>query len=374
MAGPPQRQPLVYSGDAMNSLNALRQDMTASYRALCAALGEPERADLVGGYLPAAAALGLPLPAPPVGGIGGGLQRLPPLPGASSGITAPLAIMSSPRDAAGAGAGPDAGEANYAAASGAGLGVAGLGGMMLAGDAGGIESVGSGADAPARMLGAHRSMSAGAGNPYAMQNVPSLAHLGGAARAGALGSGFGLPPIGGGMQQQQQMWPLGRPSWPHLGGAGGGGALQGIGIGGGGGGSMAALNGPRVSVMSGFSRPQDVGSDFLGEESALVYPPAGRSFGGGPSAAARAALGPGIGGGGLIDPMDDFRFRGGGPRKAITVDQLDDLDSLVPGRLRLQHGSSGEQLDRYLQDYARDRAKAPSMQALMSGNRFNMPF
>lgn len=70
---------------------------------------------------------------------------------------------------------------------------------------------------------------------------------------------------------------------------------------------------------------QDPGSDFLGEESALVYPPAGRSFGGGPSAAARTALGAGFGGGGgggLIDPMDDFRFRGGGARKAITVEQL----------------------------------------------------
>jgi hypothetical protein len=191
--------------------------MTASYRALCAALGEPERADIVGGYLPAAAALGLPLPAPPVGGVGGGLQRLPALPGASSSITAPLALMGSPGDAAGSGAG--------------------------AIDDRGIESVGSGADAPVRMLGAHRSLSAGPGNPYAMQHVPSLAHLGGAARAGALGSGLGLPPIGGGLQQQQQLWPLGRPQWPHLGG--GGGALQG-----------SALDGPRVSVMSGFSRPQ----------------------------------------------------------------------------------------------------------------------
>lgn len=250
MAGPPQRQPLVYSGDAVNSLSALRQDMTSSYRALCAALGEPERADLIGGYLPAAAALGLPLPAPPVGGVGGGLQRLPPLPGASSGTLAPLALMGSPRDADGPGPSPEASEATGAAAAGAGLGPVGMGGMLLAGDAGGIESVGSGADAPARMLGAHRSLSAGPANPYSMQHVPSLAHMGGAARGGALASGFGLPPIGGGLQQQPQLWPLGRPSWPHLGAGGGGGALQGSG------GSMAALNGPRVSIMSGFSRPQ----------------------------------------------------------------------------------------------------------------------
>eukprot|EP00198_Chlamydomonas_reinhardtii_P005394 XP_001694730.1 predicted protein [Chlamydomonas reinhardtii] len=191
-----------------------------------------------------AAALGLPLPAPPVGGVGGGLQRLPPLPGASSGTLAPLALMGSPRDADGPGPSPEASEATGAAAAGAGLG-------------------------------------------------------------------------------------------------------------------------------------PDPGSDFLGEESALVYPPAGRSFGGGPSAAARTALGAGFGGGGgggLIDPMDDFRFRGGGARKAITVEQLDNLDNLVPGRSRLHHGGGGEQLDRYLQDYARDRAKPPSLQAIMSGSRFYMPF
>ncbi|KAG2434426.1 hypothetical protein HYH02_012256 [Chlamydomonas schloesseri] len=336
--------------------------MTIQYRALCAALGDPERADIVGGYLPAAAALGLPLPAPPVGGVGGGLQRLPPLPGTSGAIIAPLALMGSPGNAAGLGAGADASNAAAVAPAGAGSSSpAGGGTMLLAGNGSGIESVGSGADAPARMLRAHRALSAGPGNPYAMQHLPSLAHMGGAARAGMLGPDFGLPPLGGGLQQQQQMWPLGRP--------GGVGALQG-------GGSMAALNGPRVSVMSGFARPQDPGSDFLGEESALVYPPAGHSFGGGPSAAARAALIAGgySNSGGLIDPMDDFRFRGGGQRKAITVDQLDNLDIIFPGRSRQQHGGGGEQLDRYLQDYARDRAKPPSLQAIMPGNRFNMPF
>ncbi len=76
---------------------------------------------------------------------------------------------------------------------------------------------------------------------------------------------------------------------------------------------------------------QDPESSFLGEESALVFPPAGRTFGGAPSAGARAGMGVGAGGHLpphlAIDPMDDLRY----PRGAAARSKHIQIESLGKG-------------------------------------------
>ncbi|GLC52185.1 hypothetical protein PLESTB_000592700 [Pleodorina starrii] len=348
LAGPGNRQPLLYTGDATGSLDTLRQDVAASYRAICSVLGQPERADLLSGNLPAAAALGLPIPqvlgAPPA-------PRLPPLAGGAAG---PLLGLPPPPPP------PQPGQPVSVVAPGHAAG----GVAMGLGPSVGIEGVGSGADTPARMLTTAGSsltaggrLIAGAGSDLGVPIMGALRSL----SAGHSGAWAGLPPLGLGRGFDRN-WPLGRPSM-GAGSAMGGGSAVGGGSGGGGG-------GPRIAMLSGFSRPQDPGSDFLGEESAVVYPPPGRSFGGGASASARAALGggPGLARGQAIDGMDDFRFRSEG-RKHIKIEDLDDPSRAIP---RFRRDDEGQKLESFLKEYARDSGK-PKVESAAS-SRYRMPF
>ncbi|GIL96693.1 hypothetical protein Vretimale_2452 [Volvox reticuliferus] len=296
LSGPADRQPLLYTGDAFSSLTTLRQDILSSYREICGALGEPQRSDLVNGSLPPAAALGLPLPP----ALGPAAVRLPALPGESGFPSAPLLLPPAPSGQVAA-LGPP--------------GQAGALAMGLGPDIG-IEAVGSGADAGARIItpvgiswGAIGRLPAGAGVKSSNSVMGAMRSLS-AGHAGP-SAADGLPPLG-------NHWPLGRPSVSSLN------SNAGKGRGGSGG-------GPRVAMLSGFSRPQDPESEFLGEESAVVYPPVGRSFSGGTSAAARAvSVGArGLGPGQMIDAMDDFRFRGG-RSKHIKIEDLDNPSRLMP--------------------------------------------
>ncbi|KAG2483095.1 hypothetical protein HYH03_018033 [Edaphochlamys debaryana] len=396
MAGPPGRMPLVYTGDTSSSLSALRDDLLRTYTGLCSALGEAPRSDLMAGNLPAAAALGLPMPPTGAltGGFGFGLGRmLPPLPGGQLALPAPPLPSQLLTSSAAA---PISRLDDLALGSATGLG-GGATGMMGLGGGLGIEGVGSGADAPSRMLsagpglggggggggylGGLRSLSAGTANPYALETMPGLAHRGGAGRS----FGSGLPPIPGvgGGAAATQAWPMGRPGGAAYGGAAYGGAYGGAGpqaaygrtgaLGAGG------LDGPRVGMVTGLTRPQDPNGDMLGEESALVYPPAGRDFSGAPSAAARGAMwAPGGYGarGQAIDPMDDLKFRAG-PKKSVLIEDV----TPGGGRIGALPGEGGN-LESYLQDFARDRSKPnplatrglPPVGGGAAPDRYRMPF
>jgi hypothetical protein len=219
----------MYTGDTDGSLAALRQDVVSSYRAICNALGEPQRTDLVNGSLPAAAALGLALPAAlPT-------ARLPPLLGGPGLSMAPLLLLGPP---------PPPGAAPSAASPGQNGSVAmGLGPSL------GIEAVGSGADAPARLLSEGASSSAagprlaGSSSSGATPGNGSWALMG-AGRSLSAGHA-GLPPLGSGRGADRH-WPMGRP-----GGYGSGRAALGGRFGSGGGG-----DGARITMLSGFRRPQ----------------------------------------------------------------------------------------------------------------------
>ncbi|GFR53159.1 hypothetical protein Agub_g15881 [Astrephomene gubernaculifera] len=359
LGGPSNRPPLVYTGDAAASLAALRQDITSTYHSLCRVVGEAPRADLLSGALPAAAALGVNLPMPPPSSapVLPALGRLPGIPaGGGRGVHQPLLLPPPPTGL------PSSSQVH--SEGGMAMG-AGLGSVL------GIESVGSGAAVPLRSSGGSSNSSSGGG---ALRTLNLAGHVGGLR---SLSAGhvspyalqqpqLGSPWRSGAGAGGQQGWPLGRPSAPLLAGQG----------------AVTARGGPRVTALSGFSRPQDTASDFLGEESALVYPPPGRSFGGGVGSAARGA-GAGRwgfrgGGGGsapgataaLIDPMDDLRFRSGSS-KAIAADPLEGLPALgAPGRR-----PEGDQLESFLRDFARERSKPlPGESADGKANRYRMPF
>ncbi|GIL48107.1 hypothetical protein Vafri_4804 [Volvox africanus] len=343
LSGPADRQSLLYTGDASSSLAALRQDIFTSYRAICSALGEPERSDLVNGSLSPAAALGLPLPP----ALGAAVRR-PALPGESGFPSAPLLLPPAPSGRLAAPRPP---------------GQSGALAMGLGPDIG-IEAVGSGADAGARILtpvgvswGAISRLPAGAG-------VRSSNSVMGAMRSLSAGHAIhpsaadGLPPLAPGRGAGNH-WPLGRPSVSSFSGNAGKGRA-------------GSSGGPRVAMLSGLSQPQDPDSEFLGEESAVVYPPVGRSFSGGTSVAARvASVGAGagdLGPGQMIDAMDDFRFRGG-RSKHIQIEDLDNPSRLIPGFRR----NDNMQLEVFLKEYARDRSN-PKADLIGGGARYRMPF
>ncbi|GLI69520.1 hypothetical protein VaNZ11_014160 [Volvox africanus] len=341
LSGPADRQPLLYTGDASYSLAALRQDIVTSYRAICGALGEPERSDIVNGSLPPAAALGLPLP-PALGAA----VRLPALPGESGFPPAPLLLPPAP---SGKVAAPGPPGQSVALAMGLGPDI-------------GIEAVGSGADAGARILtpvgvswGAISRLPAGAGVRSGGNSVM------GAMRSLSAGHAIpsaadGLPPLAPGRGAGNH-WPLGRPSVSRFFGNAGKGRAD-------------SSGGPRVAMISGLSQPEDPESQFLGEDSAVVYPPVGRSFSGGTSVAARAAaVGAGdLGPGQMIDAMEDFRFRSG-RSKHIQIEDLDNPSRLIPGFRR----NENMQLEVFLKEYARDRSNLrPGLKG--GGARYRMPF
>ncbi|EFJ46716.1 hypothetical protein VOLCADRAFT_105378 [Volvox carteri f. nagariensis] len=331
LAGAPDRPPLIYTGDTASSLAALRQDIASSYRAICGALGEPVRSDLVSATPHTASALGLHMPL---------AARLPLLAGGSSLVPAPVRLPPVPPGQAAAPVSPTAGVATE------------LGTSI------GIEGVGSGGDAPARVLATGASRT-GAGSRFPTGAVagPRNPMMGALRSLSAGHAGMtaapGLPPLAPGRQADGH-WPMGRPAPGSFSSRGSG--SGGIG------------DGPRVAMLSGLTRPQDPSSDFLGEESAVVYPPAGRSFGGGASSTAQAVLGTaGLGPGQMIDAMDDFRFRGGG-NKHIKIEDLDDPSRLVPSFRR----NDDMQLELFLKEYARDRSKPRPVQR--GNSRFHMPF
>lgn len=195
------RPPLLYSGDVIASLDALRRDVLGNYQALCSALGDAPRDDICGGALPAAAALGIDLPAvrpaAVLAGQGGVGQAL---------VTSSVGPGSS-------GCQPRPGGSGRGGGHGGGVSAGGLGPLGIAGVGAGGSSLDT---TPLRALSAATtSYGGGRGGPR-----------------GLLGQGGGA---GGG-------W-LAAGRWPWL--------QPGVA-------SMAAVSAalPRVAPLAGYSRPQ----------------------------------------------------------------------------------------------------------------------
>jgi len=286
LSGPNERTPLVYDGNPQHSLEKLRGDVVSHYRTLCHALNEPERHDLTNPnyYGGTGAGFGMPLLPAPPG-------LNPDFPGSSVGSSL--------------------------------LGLPSFQSFPSASALGGLAGP----------------------SPWGFNQQRALL----AARGGAPGPGPGSTSLlgyGDSLDSYSQAG-LGRPGGSGVGLAAVPAYIPGSSLIS----SMAlAAQGPAGNPVrvSSFAVQGQTPEGFAREESTLLYPPAGSTFEGRPSAHAAAARRGGI------DTLSDFQFRRPRP---LHVEGLDPMSDLVQPAMRPPALSERDQLDNFLSDYVNGKVQ-----------------